>query len=283
MDLIHAHAALPCGYAAALIGRELGIPFVITVHGLDAFSTAQVKGIAGRRCERASAGVYRAASRVICVSEKVQARVEAGALGVRTSVVYNGVDPELFFPAKAENTPARILSVGNLIPIKGQDTLLRALAAIRNYWPSECTIIGEGPEKDRLKALAADLGIGKQVHFLGCQGRRQVAEAMRRCSLFVLPSRFEALGCVYLEAMSCGKTVIACRGQGIEEVIHHGVNGWLVDGGDVQELASALSFLLARQPVRERLGRAARQSILQGFTLVHQAERLAEVYRECLA
>ena len=96
-SLIHAHAALPCGQAAMLLARDLGIPFVVTVHGLDVFSTRQVSGWSGRRCFGASENVYRAAARVICISEHVARRVREGLRSIaKISVVYNGVDSSLF-------------------------------------------------------------------------------------------------------------------------------------------------------------------------------------------
>lgn len=284
LQLIHAHAALPCGHAAVLLGRELGIPFVVTVHGLDAYSTNQVGGYAGAWCERVSRMVYRSAKSVICVSEKVRDQVlERAQASVRTTVIYNGVDPQAFAPATDGVSSALILSVGNLIPSKGHEQLLRAFAAIGQQLPEvACEIIGSGPELPRLRALASELGIAEKIRFLGRQSRSQVADAMRRCSVFALPSEYEGLGCVYLEAMSAEKPVIACRGQGIDEIIQHRGNGWLVGPNNLQELTEALRILLENAPLRQQLGDAARQTILQGFTLADQAERLARLYRECL-
>jgi teichuronic acid biosynthesis glycosyltransferase TuaC len=283
VDIIHAHAALPCGHAAALLSRELGIPFVVTVHGLDAFSTNQVRGYAGKWCERISRLVYRSARRVICISEKVRDRVTEAAAPVNTTVVYNGVDPQIFCPTEPSPASDAILSIGNLIPIKGHELLLRAFATVHNRYPeASCEIIGNGPERSGLDSLTRELKIVGKVRFLGRQNRSQVAEAMRRCTVFALPSRYEGLGCVYLEAMSAGKAVIGCRGQGIEEVIRHGVNGWLVDPADLQGLTDALSSLLQNLQLRRQIGEAARQTILQGFTLAYQAARLARLYRECL-
>ena len=103
---------------------------------------------------------------------------------------------------------------------------------------------------------------------------------MRTCSVFVLPSRNEALGCVYLEAMSCAKPSIGCAGQGIDEVIKHGKNGWLIPPDGLAELVQGLSSaLLGSLELRNRLGAAARQTILDNLTLDHQARQLAEVYR----
>jgi glycosyltransferase involved in cell wall biosynthesis len=104
---------------------------------------------------------------------------------------------------------------------------------------------------------------------------------LRECTLFALPSRYEGLGCVYLEAMSSGKVAIGCRGQGIEEVIRHGENGWLVGPENVGELTAALSTLFANPVLRDSIAHRARQTIVNHFTLTHQAEQLARIYQEC--
>jgi teichuronic acid biosynthesis glycosyltransferase TuaC len=285
IDLIHAHAALPCGHAAMLLSRELQIPCVVTVHGLDAFFDNQVHGYAGRWCKRVAQFVYRSASRVICISQKVSEEVAAGAAApVNTKVIYNSVNTEMFAPASAESLSNTILSVGNLIPIKGHELLLRALAAVLPRYPHiSCEIIGDGPEFHRLSRLASDYDIAGKVRFLGRQSRKQVIEAMRRCSIFALPSRYEGLGCVYLEAMSTEKPVIACRGQGIDEIIRHGSNGWLIGPDEMQELVQALSVLLQNLQLRRQIGEAARRTILQNLTSAHQAAQLALLYRECVA
>ena len=284
-DLIHAHAALPCGHAASLLSRELSIPSVVTVHGLDAYFTRQVQGIAGSWCERAARFVYRSAARVVGISARVCDQVAAMvSVQSKTKVVYNGVDCERFRPGPLELEHQVVLSVGNLIPIKGHDLLLRAFAAAQKEFPQLlCEIIGEGPERTRLERLAKALNIAERVRFLGRQSRDQVAEVMRRCSVFALPSRYEGLGCVYLEAMATEKPVIACRGQGIEEIIEHKRNGWLIDPNDLEGLTCALTSMLADAPLRQRLGTDARRTVLESHTLDHQAASLAAVYKECVA
>jgi glycosyltransferase involved in cell wall biosynthesis len=127
------------------------------------------------------------------------------------------------------------------------------------------------------------LGIGQHVYFVGWQSRSEVANAMRRCTVFALPSRNEGLGCVYLEAMSCGKPAIGCRGQGIDEVIEHGKNGWLIPVDGLEPLVQGLSVLLESTELRMRIGTAARQTILDRLTLSHQAQHLARIYRQATA
>jgi glycosyltransferase involved in cell wall biosynthesis len=263
----------------------LKIPYVITVHGLDAFFDKQVRGYAGRWCERVTQFVYRSAARVICISDKVAENVaERDKAPVNPTVIYNGVDARMFAPPSAASPSRSILSVGNLIPIKGHELLLRALAAVLPQYPDvSVDMIGDGPEYQRLTRLASECNLTDRVRFLGRQSREQVAEAMRRCMMFALPSRYEGLGCVYLEAMSTEKPVIACRGQGIDGIIHHGRNGWLVDPGSVQELITAFSTLLQNLQLRRQIGESARRTILNGLTTTHQADRLAALYRECVA
>jgi glycosyltransferase involved in cell wall biosynthesis len=283
VDVIHAHGALPCGQAAARLADRLKVPFVLTIHGLDVFNSGHKSGVAAEWRRRASVATYEAARSVVCVSGKVQSLVRAGApAGISSSVIYNGVDTDLFSPASSGGlSEDEILAIGNLIPTKGHELLLRAIARMAATRPQvQCRIIGEGPELPRLLVLARDLGIGEKVHFLGRQSRVAVAEAMCRCTVFALPSRSEGLGCVYLEAMACAKPVVACRGQGIEEIIEHERNGWLISPEQPDELVDALTTLLNRPEAASRIGSVARQTVLNGLSLAHQAEQLAAVYRE---
>lgn len=282
-DLIHAHGALPCGHAAAQVSRELGIPFVITVHGLDVFAERQVGRALSKLCGRQSRRVYREARAVLCISERVREQICSG-MKANTRVVYNGVDPGMFYTAHQFGCPGLVLSVGNLIPTKGHELLLRAFAHVQRNAP-ECRleIIGDGPERVSLIRLAAHLGISDHVFFRGRQDRSAVAEAMRRCAVFALPSSYEGLGCVYLEAMASAKPVIGCRGQGIEEVIDHGMNGLLIKPGDEDDLTGALQICLQNEEYRRRIGAAARNTILQRYTLEHQAAELTEIYRKCVS
>jgi glycosyltransferase involved in cell wall biosynthesis len=278
-DVIHAHAALPCGHAAAMVGKRLSIPFVVSVHGLDAFFTRQSGLIFGSWCEHVAKIVYRSAGAVICISEKVSEQVTS-TTHANVTVVYNGVDVDKFFPEKEWSAHPRVLSVGNLIAIKGHALLLRAFARVLRVIP-DCSleIIGDGPERGRLDQLAAKLGIANRVHFSGRKGRDYVAESMRRCSMFVLPSTYEGLGCVYLEAMACAKPAIGCWGQGIEEIIEHRKTGMLVTPGNEADLTDAMLNLLRDENLRQRVGTNARELVLARLTLNHQAEQLAEVYR----
>lgn len=286
IDLIHAHGSLPCGHVAMLLSQELGIPYVVSVHGFDGLPSEKITGRALAWCRRISRGVYASSRRVICVSEGVREHVLEGIGSTsRTSVVYNGVDPELFNPAEEPFSESLlILSGGTLPSVDGPEMLVRAASSLTSEFPSlRWEFIGPGLDRSRLHDLAQQLGVDERVQFLGRRSRRQIAETMRRCSVFALPSRCEGSGNLYLEAMSTGKPVIGYRVQGIAEIIQHGANGFLVGPDNERELILAIAMLLRDEPFRRRLGVAARDTILGGLTLKHQAENLHRIYRETVA
>ena len=283
VDLLHAHGVLPCGHAAMLLSKELNIPYIVTVYGHDDLSPAQVSVLMRKGCHRIAHRIFVESRRVVCISEHVREEaIRSMGRGFRTSVVYNGADPELFSPALQSPEPATtVLSAGNLTTIEGHDVLIRATAALVNEFPSiSLEVIGGGPERSPLEKLAEKIGLAGRTHFVGRQTRRQIADAMKRCILFALPSQADSSGCLHVQAMSCGKAVIGCRGQGIAEIIQHGTNGFLVGPGNEKELTFAMGMLLREPQRRRNLGSAARDTVLERLTVEQQAENLTRIYRE---
>jgi teichuronic acid biosynthesis glycosyltransferase TuaC len=286
IDLIHAQASLPCGLTAALLSRRLQIPFVVTIHGLDVFSTGREHGLLRWWVDRGSRFVFRKAAMNICVSEAVRRNlVDVMGSLARTTVIYNGVDTSLFTPPdNYDDSSSTILSVGRLVPDKGHELVLRALAKLAPNFPDlRYQIIDGGPERARLLALSRELEIADRVEFIDRQPRVAIAEAMQRCTVFALPSQDEAMGCVYLEAMASAKPIIGCRGQGIEEIIRHGENGWLIRPGNLNDLTQGLLALLNDSELRKRMGLEARKTIVDELTLEHQRAELNHLYRECVS
>ncbi len=284
IDVIHAHSALPCGHAASLLSESLHVPFVVTVHGLDVFNACFQAGTRGAKRRAAlSAEVYRHAASVICISRTIENILKKGIeQPVPSCVIYNGTDDVKFSPEEvaANGDTANLLIVGNLLRGKGHEIVLRAMARIAPRFPKlQCKIIGEGPDQGRFAELTRTLGISGRVFFMGRQDRQAVAKAMRACAIFALPSRFEGLGCAYLEAMACARPVIACEGQGIGEIIQHGHNGWLIPIDDVEKMADALFQLLGSGDLRTSIGSNARKTILNGLTMTNQVRQLDEAYR----
>jgi rhamnosyl/mannosyltransferase len=175
-----------------------------------------------------------------------------------------------------------VLFVGVLRPYKGLDVLLRALSRLPY---GHLTVVGRGPERFPLTGLAARLGLEGRVTFLG-----QVTDAERRvlmhaCDVFVLPSidRREAFGLAQLEAMACGKPVIASDLEtGVRFVNRHQETGLLVPPGDAEALAAALGRLLDDENLRVRLGAAAKRRAETEFSAEQMVRSVLGVYEEVL-
>jgi len=289
-DLINAHVALPDGYAGMLIKERLNkVPLLVTVHGIDLYHTIDHNP----GCRRAVERVFRSADQVIMVSNKLKqlALKNFGQLE-NIKVIGNGVDlfaveslarkPVNSSGVKKANEPIMI-TVAELIERKKIDLTLMALSKVSKRFPElRYIIVGDGPEKGKLKDLSGRLGLMERVEFRGKIVHGEVIDLMKEADLFVLPSLREAFGVVYIEAMACGKPVIACRGEGIEDVIEDGVNGILVEPNDVDDLVKKIELLLSDRKRAEQIGQAGRKLVLENYTWAENARKTIALYKEVL-
>ena len=163
-------------------------------------------------------------------------------------------------------SPPRLLTVGRLVPRKGIDLTLRAISMLLPDFPGlSYRIVGTGPDRPRLEALVAELGVTDCVHFLGRVPADQLAEQYRDAHVFVMPTReeperdsVEGFGIVYLEASASGLPVVAGRSGGAVEAVREGETGLLVSPEDPAELTGALHRLLSNEGLCRRMGKAGR-------------------------
>jgi glycosyltransferase involved in cell wall biosynthesis len=223
---------------------------------------------------------------VIGVSEQVvQALQRDGMSSDRIKVIYNGIDFDRLTERPAVDLRAAlgvpvdamlVGAAGSLIARKGYDLLLRALASLSGTTPPHLVIAGSGPEEAALHNLAAELGLGGRVHFLGYH--RDVADVHASCDIFCGPSRAEAFGLVFAEAGYFGRPVVATRVGGIPEVVRDGETGLLVPPDDIDALAGAIGRLAASPELRHRLGEAGRQRAESMFSATRMASVFAAEY-----
>ena len=289
--LIHAHFGIEGVYALPL-ARRLGVPLVTTFHGFDAtLSTAALLASPAwahyplfRRRLAAQGDLFLSASAFI--RERLLAM---GFPDARIRVHYIGVDCQAIRPRDpAEETPT-ILHVARLVEVKGTEYLIRALAVLSpRHGAVGLTIIGDGPLRARLEALAARLGVANRVRFLGAKPHAEVLAEMRRAAVLVLPSvrtgtgRVEGLGMVMLEAAASGVPAIGSRIGGIPEGIRDGETGYLVPERDPAALARRLEDLLNDPEARRRMGEAARALVERQFDLGRQTAALEDHYESLL-
>jgi len=279
-DVVHANEAHALT-AAWLAGAHRRAPVVV--------SRRVAFPLNANRLARAR---YQTARRVLAISRFVaQSVVDSGLPAGVVRVVYDGVEvPPLPTPESRRRarerwgTPAGdplLGCVGYLLPEKGQESLLRALPAIRARIPN-CRLLlaGDGPCRPRLERLAEQLGVHSAVQFAG--HLQDVAEVYRALDLFVFPSLAEPLGTSLLAAMACGLPVMAVAGGGVPEVIEEG-SGLLLAQSSPDEIARAAVALLLDRDRAARLGVAARRVIQQRFTSDHMVDATLKIYSELVA
>jgi colanic acid/amylovoran biosynthesis glycosyltransferase len=177
-----------------------------------------------------------------------------------------------------------VVSVGRLIDKKGFDILLRALAALGDSW-GHATIVGDGPERGRLEALAQELGVSGRVRFAGALPHAETLARIAAGRVFCLPARpapdgdSDAMPVVIREAMARAVPVVATRLAGIPESVDDEV-GWLADPGSVTSLATVLRGALSDQAERDRRGQQARERAARLWTLSGQALALDNMFAD---
>jgi glycosyltransferase involved in cell wall biosynthesis len=249
-DLIDAHYFYPDGVAAILLGRHFGKPVVITARGTD------VNLIPRYRLPRAMIRwAARHAAGIITVARALKDDlVRVGVPAERIEVLRNGVDLQLFWPIEREAARRRLevsrttlLSVGHLIPRKAHDLVIQALRWLPEM---DLIVIGDGPERGALGALARESGVGERVRFVGALAQEELRSYYGAADALVLASSREGWANVLLESMACGTPVVASRIGGTPEVVSTPEAGVLMAQRTPEAVAEAVQHLFARYPDR---------------------------------
>ncbi len=303
-DIIHSHYWLS-GVVAERLRAAWGTPIVQMFHTLGHMKN-DVYEYTGERVSdlriEAETGLMAVADAITAASpmEKAQMVVRYGATPAKISVVPLGVDRDLFHPIPKDQAKAYIdvpadkhivLYVGRIEPLKGVDTLLRAMHRVFDAWPdaADCVnlaVIGGdanvpreqmSAEMVRLHDLSVDLGLNNLTAFLGRRRQEMLPYYYSAADVVVIPSYYESFGLVALEAMSCGTPVIASRVGGLSFTVVEGVTGFQVPGGDDALMADRIQRILRQDDLRQRLGYQAEQmSSCYGWADI--AERLEGIF-----
>ncbi len=256
-DVIDAHYLYPDGVAAAMLGQWFDKPVVMTARGSD---VTEVGRIPKFRQKILSATKH--CSHIITVSNSL--RDELLDIGVQAPVttLRNGVDAERFHvSSSAELTPHSVddfhmIFAGWLIPRKRPDLVLHAASLLPG---ARVTMVGDGPERTSLEALAQSLGISDRVSFLGQQPPDNMPELLGRADVLMLPSEREGWANVLLEAMACGTPVVSNAVAGALDLVTVPEAGRLVHGQTAEAYAEAIRELIANHPGRSAVRRYAQQ------------------------
>ena len=261
-DLVDAQFFYPDGPAAAKVAEALGLPLSIKARGAD------IHMWGGKRyaLRQMHAAADRAAG-LLAVSEALAAdMVERGFPGDKITVHYTGLDRELFRPldqaqsrallAKKFSLPADeplLATVGALIPRKGQQFVVRALARLPGV---RLALVGTGPDQAALETLARDSGMAGRVHFLGSLDHRLLPSVLSAADAMVLPASSEGLANAWVEALACGCPLVISEAGGARELVTRPEAGRIV-ARDADAIASAVRELVEAPPPREAVAECA--------------------------
>jgi glycosyltransferase involved in cell wall biosynthesis len=198
----------------------------------------------------------------------------------RIQVCYNGIDTARFSPQPRPGGELLVGTVGVLRPEKNLGLLLDAFARVQSLRPGmKLLVVGSGPERERLEARSAALGISSHCTFE--PSTADVPNFMRSIDIFVHPSLSEGLPNAVMEAMACGCAVIASRVGGCAELIEHGRTGLLVPPGDLDALTACLASAIGNDSARHAMAAAAAEE-MQKFSLARAAARMQSIYANYL-
>lgn len=237
IDIIHAHSSLWAGISASYIAKKYNVPLVITEH------SSVERGVYVKKSYLPSIiKSYQNANKIIVVGKGLKKEIEELSGRKDIEVIGNLVDLSLFDVRRKKDLDNKFMffSVAFLEGEKGLDTLIKAFAKGFKGKAARLVIGGDGSQKMWLWQIAKDQLVEDQVIFTGALSREEVANYMNECDAFVLPSRYETFGIVYIEALASGKPIIGTFNGGAESIINPS-NGYIVPRDNIDELEKAMS------------------------------------------
>lgn len=287
LDMIHVHYAIPHATSAFLAKEMLrprGLPTMTTLHGTDITLVGMMPSF--YEITRFSIAVSDA---ITTVSEFLRREtVKEFKIDKPIDVIHNFVDSDEFRPSCDPGLRARLapggerllVHVSNFRKVKNLPVVVEVFNEVRKYEPVRLILIGDGPEREATERYAAELGVGRDVVFMGDQ--EYIAGLLPAADVFILPSEHESFGLAALEAMSCGVPVVGSHVGGLHEVIVDGLTGYLCSPHDIACMTALVLGLLRDEDKRREMGEASRRRAIDNFGVARIVERYLDAYRRLL-
>ena len=280
-DVIHCHLAWPAGFVGARLRKEFGKPVVVTCHGYDIYDLPFRNGRWKERIER----ILNSADQIITVSHSNRRCIEKLNVSTPVSVIPNGFRKGLFYPRDREECRKKldlplerdiVLAVGNLVPVKGHEYLVRAIGILAEQREDVlCVIVGDGKSKEGLKQEIHKSGLDKNVTLVGGRPHDEIPIWMGAADLVVLSSLNEGNPTVLVEALGCGKPFISTKVGGVPEVITSQEFGLLSEPANPEDLADKISKGLEKKWNRDVILKHAER-----YTWERISGEILDVYRK---
>lgn len=289
LDLLHVHYAIPHSISALLAQQMMAktrrLPFITTLHGTDITLVGMDRSyfpITKFSIEQSDG--------VTSISEYLRARtVDEFGVSNEIRVIYNFVNCDTYAPDPEKSHRSRfapngeklLIHISNFRPVKRVLDCIHILAKVRERAPAHLLMVGDGPDRFPAERLARELGVERNVTFLGKQDH--VERLLPQADVLLLPSELEGFGLAALEAMACGAPAVATRAGGVPELITHGVDGFLEAPGDARAQAARVTELLLDSAMHTRMSEAARHTATTRFCTNAIIPRYEQYYEEVCA
>jgi glycosyltransferase involved in cell wall biosynthesis len=281
VDLVHAHFGTSEATIALLAKILGGPPYSLALHAVDIFRDDVDRTLLARKINASCFTVVNTEFNRRLVTEELP-----GVDAAKVRLSYNGTDLKQFRPRERSRKDRTILAVGRLVEKKGFTHLVRAVGRLRDEGMSlKCKIVGEGPEKKRLKHEIERCGLESEVVLVSPLQHDQVRKLMQRYSCFVLPcirakdGNMDGVPNVLIEALACGCPAISTRLSAVPEIIHDRVTGLLVEPGDEAALAEVIRAVLTDRGLAAELASAGRRRVEERFDIHRNVAILHEWLR----
>lgn len=291
-DLLHSHWVLPQGFVGGLAARQVATPHVLTVHGSDVFALRaghwrQAKRVALRRADVITVNSSATASAVQDLCPEL--RPDIVPMGVSLDGTSDACARESIRRRHRRGAGPLVVFVGRLVWEKGADDAIRAMHRLRDRLPQAVAlVIGDGPQRAELTALARHLGVMDRVRFLGWLSAREVSAHLAAADVFVGPSKrarnggIEAQGLTFLEAMANGAPVVATRCGGVVDAVRHEETGLLVDEAAPDAIADAVVRLVGSPRLSRRLVECGHRLVRGRYSRAASAAAFRAVFERAL-
>jgi len=269
-DIIHARFIFADGFLAYLLSKKYHIPYVISTHN-ERFYFEHFYS------RRVAFRILKSASYVLPLNYSNLEYFQANGIINLKQSTHGFYNTFLRDQREDANEQISILSVCELIRLKNIDKVIEALKSLKEKYNFRYTIIGKGPEKESLKEQVNSAGMQDHIIFIDYVPHDQIADEMYKHEVFIMPSYFETFGRVYFEVMAMGIPIICARNSGIYGLFKEGEEGLAVDHKSVENISSALAFLMDKPEERRRIGSNG-QKLVSNYTWENIAKDLHNIY-----
>lgn len=284
-DIVHSHFIWSSGFVGMKIKEEFGVPFVVTGHGYDVYSLP----FKSKYWKEKITDILNSADQIITVSGRNKEFLSKLDIEKnKVEIINNGFDSTKFYPVNKTKMRKRLdiplgskvcVSVGNLENVKGHDQLIHALNILKDSISQlDCYIVGAGTKEHKLVSLKNDLGLENKIHFVGYKPHEEVYRWINVGDIFVLPSLKEGASVVMLEALACGKPVVATDVGAVSDIITNEDYGLIAKVLDPYDLARQIKKSLERNWDQEKISRYA-----QKFTWANAVEETLKIYEDLIS